>query len=236
MSILKKLSAGTAGVIVITTTLVVDPAQAITFTSTPYSSAACPAPNSCRSSEAGITEVNFNDGNAPIAGFATYTPGGNGAIRSGNSPGQSSQYTAPQGDTTPYLALGAPGTPSAVTITFVSPVNYFGLYVGSLESSNSATFFTTGGSSRTISYPDSTQTSQYVNFFAENANENFTSVRLSSNRQTFESDNHAYRAAPVPEPLTILGSSMALGFGILMKKEYSRRRQNTCQEKVGFRN
>jgi len=38
----------------------------------------------------------------------------------------------------------------------------------------------------------------------------------------FESDNHAYDA--VPEPLTILGSGLALGFGALFKKQQSRRR------------
>jgi hypothetical protein len=31
--------------------------------------------------------------------------------------------------------------------------------------------------------------------------------------------------ATVPEPLTILGSGLALGFGALFKKEYSRKRQ-----------
>lgn len=36
-------------------------------------------------------------------------------------------------------------------------------------------------------------------------------------------------AALVPEPLTILGSGMALGFGVLMKREYSRKRKKTEQ-------
>ncbi|MEQ8752715.1 MAG: PEP-CTERM sorting domain-containing protein [Coleofasciculus sp. G1-WW12-02] len=38
-----------------------------------------------------------------------------------------------------------------------------------------------------------------------------------------ETDNHAFRA--VPEPLTILGSGLALGFGAIFKKQQSRRRQ-----------
>lgn len=37
-------------------------------------------------------------------------------------------------------------------------------------------------------------------------------------------DNVSLRATPVPEPLGILGSGMALGFGVLMKRQYSRKR------------
>lgn len=42
-------------------------------------------------------------------------------------------------------------------------------------------------------------------------------------------DTSQLRAQAVPEPLTIIGSGMALGFGALMKRQYSRKRKQTEQ-------
>jgi hypothetical protein len=66
----------------------------------------------------------------------------------------------------------------------------------------------------------------YMNFSAEGSEQWFDKVVLTQRGEddtiAFESDNHAYDA--VPEPLTILGSGLALGFGALFKKQQSRRR------------
>lgn len=239
MSILKKLSVGTAGAVVVATALAADPAQAFTFTSTPYSSATCPAPDSCTSSQAGATNLTFNSG-FPTSGPATYTiPRRTTALRTGS---QSGVYATPLGDTTQFLAVGPSPNASPITINFSTQVNYFGLYWGSIDNSNNntisfyrnqndATPFKTYTGANILATAAGSQTeadsNRYVNFFSESSSENFTKVTLSAAQQAFENDNHSYRQAAVPEPLTILGSGMALGFGILMKREYSRKRQNT---------
>lgn len=40
-----------------------------------------------------------------------------------------------------------------------------------------------------------------------------------------DNEVYTYNGTPVPEPLTILGSGMALGVGALFKKEYSRKQK-----------
>ena len=50
---------------------------------------------------------------------------------------------------------------------------------------------------------------RYINFWF--SGETFDSVRLTSTNFAFESDNHAFRAASVPEP----GSVALLGLGLV---------------------
>jgi hypothetical protein len=57
----------------------------------------------------------------------------------------------------------------------------------------------------------------YINFFAQGDSEYFNEVRFASGQNAFESDNHAVQA--VPEPLTIIGSGIALGFGGFLKRK-----------------
>ena len=47
----------------------------------------------------------------------------------------------------------------------------------------------------------------------------------------FQTQDESYQLAGVPEPMTMLGSGMALGFGALMKRQAGRRKQRN-QEKV----
>jgi hypothetical protein len=54
---------------------------------------------------------------------------------------------------------------------------------------------------------------------------NTPSVTLSDLALKFQTDNGSFEPAGVPEPLTILGSSMALGFGTLLKRETAKRRK-----------
>lgn len=49
-------------------------------------------------------------------------------------------------------------------------------------------------------------------------------VTLSDFPLKFQTDNGSFEPAGVPEPLTVVGSGLALGFGALFKKEASRRR------------
>lgn len=138
---------------------------------------------------------------------------------------------------------GIPVAQAAVTITFTRPVNYFGLYWGLVNATNEITFRNTLGTALSITNPNvgtsvtgnelgftAANQSTYVNFFAasDNATDSIKSVILRDTSAVpgngFEVDNIAAREA-VPEPLTILGSGMALGFGALMKRQHSRKHQ-----------
>jgi len=132
---------------------------------------------------------------------------------------------------------------SQVSIKFDIPANYWGMHWGSMDSTNKIEFLRDG-----VAFADFTpddfsdlgvgpapgggnqqneSNNPYMNFFSEGSGEWFDEVRLTqlgnNSGIAFESDNHAYR--PVPEPLTILGSGLALGFGAIFKKQQSRRRQ-----------
>jgi hypothetical protein len=135
---------------------------------------------------------------------------------------------------------------SEVTITLPQLSNYWGMHWGSIDATNKIEFIN-GKTSTSVMFtgeqlaaliPDDIvlqggpanqtdpQSNPYINFFSEGSGEWFNTVKLTqlgnNNNIAFESDNHAYR--PVPEPLTILGSGLALGFGAIFKKQQSRRR------------
>jgi hypothetical protein len=63
--------------------------------------------------------------------------------------------------------------------------------------------------------------SRYINFNSTGPADYFDEIRFSSPRNAFESDNHAFKE--VPEPLTILGTGIALGFGGLFKSKSSKK-------------
>jgi len=169
-------------------------------------------------------------------------------IPSSDSNNISPYLSLPTVDTIPGTSLPAP---SQVSIKFDFPVNYFGLHWGSMDDASANTpanqieFFRNDQLLATFTpdiledmgleveagagpdNQDLVRSNPYVNFFSEGSGEWFDEVRLTqlgnNNNIAFESDNHAYR--PVPEPLTILGSGLALGFGAIFKKQQSRRRQ-----------
>ncbi|MEQ8383947.1 MAG: PEP-CTERM sorting domain-containing protein [Coleofasciculus sp. A1-SPW-01] len=155
-------------------------------------------------------------------------------------------------NTSAYLSLPTNNNNgvSQVTITLPTLSNYWGLHWGSMDDAsanspaNQIEFLRDGTVLATFTPDDLTalgldveagggpdnqglaKANPYVNFFSEGSDEWFNGVRLTqlgtNNNIAFESDNHAYR--PVPEPLTILGSGLALGFGAIFKKQQSRRR------------
>lgn len=55
------------------------------------------------------------------------------------------------------------------------------------------------------------------------------SVTLSNFALKFQTQDNSYEAAGVPEPITVIGSGLALGFGALFKREISK---NRSKEKV----
>jgi hypothetical protein len=151
---------------------------------------------------------------------SNYTLTGSAGIVSGNANGQ---YASPAGDSTPYLSTGT----GSVTINFsAEPIDYFGLYWGSVDAYNGIVFTDTLGN--TSAYSGSSlaalgvlvngNESAYVNFFGSGS-EQWSSVTLFSTENAFEFDNVA-TAAPEPASLAMAGLGMGLAaFGIIRRRK-----------------
>lgn len=208
-----------------------NPASAITL----VNGSSTPTPNGISSNQPGVTTIDFNNGVAPTTGFAKYSsPVGTPTIVSGSVSGS---YAKPVGDESKYLTISptrnnVPGNTDSVTIDFDQALDYFGLHWGSVDTYNSIEFYSgisllqsfagtdipgaTGGGNQS-----SPQDNLFVNFFAD-AGQTFNKVVLKSSGTAFESDNHAYRVANVPEPGSMLGllAFGALGVGSFTKRKF----------------
>lgn len=177
-----------------------------------------------QTSNIGTCTVDFNGGNANNSCNAIYTGTGSGNFVSGT---QSGQYAAPVGDTSTYLSVGPGSGNQAVTISLLSPVNYFGFYSGSLDTYNLVQFFLngqlvdsfTGADINAVAFPTSpTDGNQdqaaYINYFPTlgDAQAFFDTVIYSSTSNAFETDNHSFGVAAIPDnPLPEPGSVMLMG-------------------------
>ena len=209
MSNLKKLSIATVGAVFVATGLAAKSAQALNYSSTPHDGNC--TTNGCVTSVSGATTIDFNGGTVPSSGFATFSyPNGTTLVRSTNV---ANTAAAPIGDSSPYLSIGPSPNASPVTVTFQSPVNYFGLYWGSIDSFNQISFYknasdttasATYSGTTILSTASGAQTvdeeNRYVDFNSSNASDSFQKVVLSSSGQAFESDNYAYKQAATAVP------------------------------------
>ena len=177
------------------------------------------------SSVSGATTIDFNNGAAPSSGIATYASNGKPAIVSSS---MQNQYAAPTDDNSNYLTISPQGSnvvgaTGPVTINFTKALDYFGLYWGSVDTFNYVDFYSNGkllkdftgtdvaGSNAKFGDHNDPSANFYANFFADQG-ETFDKVVLGSNGVAFESDNHAYRAAP--EPNSIVGLLAVGVFGV----------------------
>ncbi|MHC5861845.1 Npun_F0296 family exosortase-dependent surface protein [Nostoc sp.] len=224
MSTLQKLSLALVGTAVVF--MSANPANAVSpFTVTTGSGIS--------STISGATTIDFNNG-LPTTGIATYSSAsGTPTLVTGSL---SNQYATPAGDTTPYLTIspessGVKGDTGAVTINFAKALDYFGLDWGSVDVGNSIAFYNGSTLLNTFTGSDvpgtthsGNQTSAndnvFVNFFADGGL-TFDKVVLSSSVVAFESDNHAYRLASVPEPTSMLG---LLAFGAVSAGSFIKRK------------
>ncbi|MEH1833102.1 MAG: PEP-CTERM sorting domain-containing protein [Nostoc sp.] len=228
MSTVQKLSLALVGTAVVF--MSANPANAITLTK----GSTTPTPNGIFSTVPGAVTVDFNSGAAPTTGFAQYSSAvGTPTVVQGTQP---SQYAAPAGDESPYLTISplssnVPGSTGSVTINFAQALDYFGLHWGSVDTYNSITFFngntllnTFTGSQVPGTTASGNQTSPqdnvFVNFLAD-PGETFDKVVLSSTGIAFETDNHSYRLASVPEPTATLG---LLALGVMSAGSFVKRK------------
>ena len=143
----------------------------------------------CTSAEAGLTSTIAFTGSSAVdgAGYATY-----------NSPAYNAGTTVCGNDFL-YQSSGI-----VTEIVFSTPISYFGLAWGTPDPYNSLQLFngatqlgpTFTGLDLASSFTAGTF---YVNFYA-GAGEQITKVVLSSSGCCFETDNHSYRIAAIPEP------------------------------------
>ena len=161
--------------------------------------------------------VTFDDGTAKDPnGFVTYSNITTNIVQGSKA----NEYASPSGDTTKFLTIApvssnVAGNTGFVNINFKQAVNYFGFYAGSLDSYNYIDIFngnekldTFSGASVPNATADGNQTSSKSNLFINlvaNTGQTFDRVVMRSDNIAFETDNHAYRLASVPESNAMLG-------------------------------
>ncbi|RCJ34800.1 PEP-CTERM domain protein [Nostoc minutum NIES-26] len=178
----------------------------------------------------GATTINFNDGIAPSSGNVTYSAT-NGIVQ-GNVSGQ---YASPFGNTSKYLTISpvsnVAGGTGSVAINFAKALDYFGFYWGSIDNYNFVDVYSGGTLLKTFSGKDvpgapangeqsGNANNVYINLLAGKG-ETFDKVVLRSTGYAFETDNHSYKLASVPEPTSMLGllAFGALGAGSFVKRK-----------------
>lgn len=147
-------------------------------------------------------------------------------------PGDSSYAAQPPLDPTAFFSVGTThGQPSSSSVTFGGMgVVYFGFYMGSPDSYNVVSFY--NGTTALGSFNGTQMAAAaglpadgnqgvgfYMNFYS--GSQAITKVTFSANQDAFESDNHSYIMAPVPEPETYA----LLLAGLALVGTLSRRRQ-----------
>jgi hypothetical protein len=115
----------------------------------------------------------------------------------------------PPGSTGDFWSVGiTAGQTGPGIVTIAGGASYYGFLIGSPDGYNTVQFFDGGvllgsytGTDLVPPANGNQAVSKYVNVYA-GAGETLTSVRFLSSSNAFETDNHAFVAAPIPEPST----------------------------------
>ncbi len=187
----------------------------------------------------GARTINFNDGVAPSSGDVTYSAT-NGIVQ-GNLSGE---YASPFNNASKFLTISpkgdkvanrdVAGNTGAVTINFASALDYFGFYWGSIDTYNFVDVYSGNNLLKTFNGANvpgapangaqsGSANNVYVNLLA-NQGETFDRIVMRSTGRAFETDNHSYRVAAVPESSSALSllAFGALGAGSLLKGKSKR--------------
>ncbi|MBM3762792.1 MAG: hypothetical protein FJW36_21415 [Acidobacteria bacterium] len=187
-------------------------------------------------SVAGATTIDFSSG---VFAAPTYTEDGmtySGLAANSIQSSSVSGCAQPPNDTTNYLCVG-PVSTSLVTATFANLLNYFGFYVGSVDTYNSIEFYNgntkkftlTGQEIATragIAANGNQSVGVYINIFADGTDK-FDIVKFYSSSNSFESDNHAFSTdatvptnnGAIPEPSTFLTIVPAAAYFFYRRKK-----------------
>jgi hypothetical protein len=179
-------------------------------------------------SKPGVCTVDFNS-LASLTGCsgATYSTGNEGIAAHIVTGSIADLYAQPAGDSTPFLTVG-PFPGMQVTISLVDGANYFGFYAGSIDDYNSIILTPAAGTPTVLTGSEiaaavngSANGSQngYFNIFTDSL---FNSITIESSANAFETDNHSFGIASVPEPPSIA----LIGLGSLALLLFGRRHRN----------
>ncbi len=187
--------------------------------------------------QAGIMNIDFNDGSVPTTGFAKYS------FQNGTKSSVREDQWAPTSlggeyNKSKYLAVF---NGDKVNIKLDSKFNYYGINWGAISANNTFSFYR--GNTLVKSYttqdinPLATvigahqngEKNGYVHFYADNASEVFDRIEIeqsSTNGGGFESDNHSFKRgsngfAKTPEPASMLGLAAVVGGAAWIKRKRS---------------
>jgi hypothetical protein len=225
----------------VATTAIAGSAQAFSFNVTTGKAAPNGATNrgafSDLNGQAGIMNIDFDNGSAPTTGFAKYS------FQNGTKSSVRSDRWAPTSLTgevnkSKYLAVF---NGDKVNIKLDSKFNYYGINWGAISANNTFSFYKGKNLIKSINTKDinplatvsaahqNGEKNAYVHFYADNASEVFDRIvidQVSTSGGGFESDNHSFHRgsngfAKTPEPASMLGLAAAAGGAAWIKRKRS---------------